>query len=108
MSSKKVTNDDGGSAVAADFTLHVKLSGDDVSGSPAAGTASPGTAYSLAAGTYAVSEDSYPSYIQSFSGDCNSKGSVTLAAGEEKTCTITNNDTGPTPSNPATLHVIKK
>ncbi|KKP69401.1 MAG: hypothetical protein UR67_C0007G0106, partial [candidate division CPR3 bacterium GW2011_GWF2_35_18] len=70
--------------------------------------ATPGTSYSLVAGTYVVSEDSYPSYLQSFSGDCDSNGSVTLVAGDDKTCTITNNDVAAIPETPATLHVIKR
>lgn len=98
---KQVVNNSGGSAAASSFNLHVKSSGTDVSGSPAAGATSPGTSYSLAAGTYVVSEDANSAYAQSFSGDCNSGGSITLASGEDKTCTITNNDIAPT------LHVIK-
>ncbi len=90
---KTVVNDDGGTAVVGDFDLYVKDSdGDDVTGSPAAGTASPGTSYSLVEGTYVVSEDSNSSYARSFSGDCDASGNVTLVAGDDKTCTITNND----------------
>ena len=87
---KRVINDDGGTATVSLFNLHVKLSGVDVSGSPTTGTATPGTSYSLVAGTYVVSEDSYPSYLQSFSGDCAWNGSVTLIAGDDKTCIVTN------------------
>lgn len=89
---KQVVNNNGGTATAGTFNLHVKLSGTDVSGSPAAGTVTPGRDYTLSAGTYVVSEDANTSYTQSFSGDCNSSGSVTLAAGENKTCTIINDD----------------
>ena len=103
-----MTNDDGGDATASDFTLYVKLSGNNVSGSPTAGAASPGTAYSLAAGTYAVSEDEDDSYAKSFSGDCNSRGSVTLAEGEEKTCTITNNDIEEESGNHVGIKVTKE
>lgn len=98
---KTVVNDNGGTATASQFNLHVKLTGTDVAGSPAAGIKAPGTPYSLAAGTYVVNEDSYPSYAQSFSGDCSSTGSVTLAAGDDKTCTITNNDIAATTVAPA-------
>ncbi len=89
---KQVVNDNGSTSVASNFNLHVRLSGIDVSGSPAAGIVAPGTSYSLAAGTYVVSEDPNSAYAQSFSGACNSSGSVTLAAGDNVTCTITNND----------------
>jgi hypothetical protein len=91
---KQVVNNSGGSATASSFNLHVKLSGTDVTGSPAPGAATPGTSYSLTAGTYIVSEDANASYTQSFSGDCNSSGSVTLASSADKTCTITNDDIG--------------
>jgi hypothetical protein len=89
---KQVVNNDGGTSVASSFTLHVKLSGTDVSGSPAAGAGAPGTSYSLAPGTYTVSENTNASYSQSFSGDCNSSGNVTLASGDNKTCTMINDD----------------
>lgn len=98
---KQVVNNSGGSAAVSSFNLHVKLSGTDVAGSPAAGAGAPGTSYSLAAGTYVVSEDANAAYAQSFSGDCNSSGSVTLASGEDKTCTITNDD------RPGSITVIK-
>ncbi len=89
---KQVVNNSGGTATASLFNLHVKLSGTDVSGSPAAGTASPGTSYSLSAGTYVVSEDANANYTKAFSGDCDSSGNITLSAGDNKTCTITNNN----------------
>ena len=90
---KQVVNDNGGTKAAADFTLHVKSGGTDVAGSPAAGSAS-GTVYTLASGTYVVSENTPPAgYAQTgISGDCAADGSVTVVAGVQKTCTITNND----------------
>ncbi len=47
------------------------------------------------AGTHVVSETASPptsmaNYTATFSGDCNSAGSVTLIAGDNKTCVITN------------------
>jgi len=89
---KNVVNDNGGTATASLFNLHVKQAGVDVTGSPAAASGSPGTAYALAAGTYAVSEDSNAAYAVTFSGDCDATGSITLNSGEDKTCTVTNND----------------
>jgi len=80
----------GGTAAPSLFNLHVLLSGIDVSGSPAAGAASPGTTYVLLAGDYAVSEDANTSYTRTFSGDCDSSGNVALAANDSKTCTVTN------------------
>ena len=87
---KTVANINGANTNAANFNLHVKLSGTDVAGSPAAGVVTPGRSYSLSAGTYVVSEDANASYAQSFSGDCDAGGSVAVASGETKTCTITN------------------
>jgi hypothetical protein len=94
---KQVINNNGGTATASLFNLHVKLSGIDVAGSPAAGLISPGRSYTLAPGAYAVSEDANVSYAQSFGGDCDSNGNITLAAGDNKTCVIINNDIGSTP-----------
>ena len=88
-----VINDNGRKAVAASFSLHVKASGNDVAASPAPGAESPGTAYTLPAGAYVVSEDVYYNeYTQSFSGDCDLKGNITLAPGDNKTVTVTNDD----------------
>jgi len=99
---KHVVNDNGGAKTAADFELHVKSSGSEVSGSPAAGSET-GTVYTLTVGTYVVSEDAAATgYAQTgFSGDCSSTGTVTVGAGAERTCTITNDDVA------AQLTVIK-
>jgi hypothetical protein len=104
---KQVVNNNGGTATPSLFNLHVKLAGTDVSGSPAVGIVAPGTSYVLSAGTYVVSEDANASYSSSFSGACNASGSVTLVAGDNVTCTITNDDIA-VPSALATLHVIKR
>lgn len=85
---KTVINDNGGTAVASDFTMNV--AGTNVSSSSFAGSAA-GVDVTLDAGSYAVTETSLPSYLQSGSGDC----SGTIAAGETKTCTITNDDVAP-------------
>lgn len=87
-----VVNGTGGTAVPSGFNVHVKNNRVDVSGSPAAGAVTPGTSYSLSAGTYVVSEDANTSYTQSFAGDCDSSGNITLSAGDDKTCTIVNTD----------------
>jgi hypothetical protein len=94
---KHVVNDNGGTSGAADFNLHVKDSADaDVNGSPAAGSET-GTVYTLNDGdTFTVTEDDpAPGYSQSYSGDCDANGDVTVAAGTQKTCTITNDDIAP-------------
>ena len=94
---KRVANGSGGTLLAPAFNLHVKLAGVEVSGSPAAGMVTPGNTYILTANTYVVSEDTNASYSQSFSGDCDSVGSVTLTAGQDKTCTVNNSYIPPAP-----------
>lgn len=95
---KVVINGSGGTGrgtlTPSDFMLHVKDSlGVDVSGSPVPGTSTPGTSYTLSAGTYTVSEDTNVSYVRTFTGtDCDANGTVTLAQGDNKTCTIVNTD----------------
>ena len=86
---ESVINGNGGTAIASDFTVHVKSGGTEVSGSPAAGTTTPGTLYTLPAGTYALSQNAVTNYVQSFGGDCDASGTVTLAAGADKSCAIT-------------------
>ena len=101
---KTVINNNGGVATASSATIHVKSGLADVAGSPQAGAVSPGTAYSLAAGTYVVSENPLVGYNAAFSGDCDSSGSITLLAGVDKTCTITNDDIAP---GPGSINVVK-
>jgi hypothetical protein len=98
---KTVINDNGGTAVASSATIHVKSGSSDVAGSPQAGAGSPGTSYTLGANTYNVSENAFAGYSTTFSGNCNSSGNVTLAVGDNKTCTITNNDI------PASITIVK-
>lgn len=87
---KQVVNTNGGTTTPANFSIHVKTSGSDVSGSPSIGIVAPGTLYSLSPGTYTIDEDLNSSYVKSFSGDCDSNGNITLAVGDNKTCTIIN------------------
>jgi uncharacterized repeat protein (TIGR01451 family) len=102
---KHVVNDDGGTAAADDWSMHVRSGGSDVAGSPFPG-AEAGTAMTLQAGVYDVSEsDGAPGYTASFSGACNASGQVTLRAGDDKTCTVTNDDGQAPPT--ATLRVVK-
>lgn len=79
-----VTNDNGGTKVVADFPLKV-------------GTVSitSGTQSGFNVGTYVLTESGSLGYVATFSGDCDSSGNLTLALGEVKTCTITNDDIAP-------------
>ena len=95
-----VDNNSGGTAVASSFSAHVRQNGAEVAGSPQAGVGAPGRPYTLTPGTYAVTADGVPGYEPRGSGACSAAGSVTLALGEEVTCTITVDDI------PATLRVV--
>jgi hypothetical protein len=75
----------GGTAVPTDFNISVSSGSFSTS---TVGTSTPGTAYSLLAGTYTVSEAANSSYTKTFSDDCNSSGQVDMNA--DKICTITN------------------
>jgi RHS repeat-associated protein len=91
---KHVDNEDGGSAVASNWTMQV--SGPTPLTFP--GTSS-GTTNTVQPGTYTVTETGGPAgYTLSYSGHCDSSGNVTLAAGESKTCTLTNDDPAPSGS----------
>ncbi|MDF2685849.1 MAG: hypothetical protein K0S55_1030 [Clostridia bacterium] len=104
---KVVINDDDGTLAAADFDIHVKKAGVDVLSSPSPGEGAPGTRYVLEPGVYTISEDVIVGYTAEFSGDINRNSRVRLAAGDNKTVIITNNDI-PTfiPSNAAALYII--
>ena len=83
---KTVMNDYGGTLEVSDFNLYVD-------GSPV----TSGVAVSLPGNqTYQASEDEVAGYVAGdWGGDCASDGTVTLAIGDNKTCTITNSDVQP-------------
>jgi hypothetical protein len=92
---KVVTNDNGGTKTTSDFPLTasgpVTISG--VSGSSAV------TGRSVNAGTYALTEQTQTGYTASSwscSGGTQSGANITLGLGGSATCTISNNDVGPT------------
>ena len=93
---KHVVNDDGGGATAAGWSIHVKSGVNEVATSPQNGSEA-GTVYTLNAGTYDVSETGGPGgyTFDGFTGNCNASGSVTVPAGGNVTCTLTNNDNTP-------------
>lgn len=79
---KTVMNDNGGIAVVSNFPLFVN-----------AVPVVSGVSNELNAGNYTASETNLPGYTASvWGGHCAANGSVTLAPGDNKTCTITNND----------------
>ena len=82
---KVVINDQGGTKVATDFPLFVGQT-----------SVTTGVQGAFNAGSYAVSETNSAGYgAPVFSGDCDAQGNVTLAVGDVKSCTITNNDIAP-------------
>ncbi len=96
---KEVINDNSGTSTAAAFTLSATGIGISTTlfanGSATAtlqfnGNAT-GTRFILAPGTYFVTEATSSGYSGSFSAAC----AGTIAAGETKTCTVTNNDIAP-------------
>jgi hypothetical protein len=91
---KNVTNDNGGTKGASDWTLTVSSSNGGSGTGSAAGAGSPGTVYTLEVGKqYSVSESVLPGgYSQSSSGDCTIASAV---VGSSYTCTITNDDDAP-------------
>ncbi len=82
---KTVTNDNGGTKIVSDFPLFV----DDT-------PVVSGVATSFEVGAYTASESSSFGYAASvWGGDCAEDGSVNLNFGDNKTCTITNDDIAP-------------
>lgn len=81
---KNVINDNGGTATASNFEFFI-----------GGLRVNPGTRYAFVPGTYAVSElmPSGSRYLASpWGGSCTASGNVTLTAGVDANCTITNND----------------
>ena len=81
---KIVVNDNGGTLEAGDFPLFVNGVG-----------VTSGVEIPVSAGTHTVSENNEAGYIATFGGDCDVNGNITLALGEVKSCTITNDDISP-------------
>lgn len=77
---KHVVNDNNGTKNVSDFTLYVNTT-----------VVVSGESNEYVPGTYVISEDEDANYTATFSSDC-AGGTITLLAGENKTCVITNND----------------
>lgn len=94
---KVVVNNDSGNKVISNFPLFVDST-----------SVTSGASNTFSAGTYTVSETVDSHYTQTFSGDCDSTGSITLYPGDNLVCTITNDDiasrttTGSIPTNRVT------
>jgi hypothetical protein len=86
----EVIKDDGGTAVAGDWT--VEVTADNPSASSFPGAEAPGTTITIDAGPYSVdATGGPPGYEKSFSGDCAGD----LDVGESAVCTITFDDIEP-------------
>jgi hypothetical protein len=85
---KVVNNTHGGNHVAADFLLYA-------SGNDATTQLTTGVPKNVAVGSLFVNEQGVTGYQAAFSGDCDVSGQITLAAGDNKQCTITNTDLQP-------------
>ncbi len=83
---KTVINDNGGTATASQFTLD--SGGTNDTPDNFAGAEAPGTDVTLDAGSYNVTESGPSGYAASFSSEC----SGSIANGQTKTCTVTNDD----------------
>ena len=83
---KHVVNLDGGQKVASEFSM--TINGVNVLGTSTFPGDEAGTTRTVATGVYNVTEVQLPGYTASYSTDC----AGTIAYGETKTCTITNDD----------------
>ncbi len=96
---KTLTNDNGGNAALADFTL--TASGGPTTPVSGVNGATTVTSRRVLAGTYTLGETSafsfgYTASAWTCPGETLAVSNVTLSNGEVRTCTITNNDIAPT------------
>ena len=82
---KEVVNNDGAIGTPSNFTM--TLDGNPVP---------EGTQIVLSPGTYTVGETGPFGYEGTIGGDCATDGTITLVLGDDKSCTITNDDIAPT------------
>lgn len=78
---KTVVNNSGGAKVISDFSLLIDSS-----------SVLSGVASTTTVGLHTVSEAPDSAYAPTIGGDCAADGRITLALGDVKTCTITNDD----------------
>ncbi|TAL49550.1 hypothetical protein EPN83_00185 [Patescibacteria group bacterium] len=81
---KVVVNNNGGAKTVSDFPLFVN-------GQPVVSA----QANQFAPGQYTVSETNQMGYTATIGGDCDAQGNVTLSSGDNKICTVTNDDVAP-------------
>jgi Prealbumin-like fold domain len=86
---KDVINNDSGQATASQFTMTI-TGVTATGGNSFPGAESPGTTKQVTPGSFGVTEVGPSGYVPTFIG-CTG----TIALGQTKTCTVTNNDVGP-------------
>src|SRR5213075_3369397 len=86
---KVVVNNNGGSLAAASFSGTITGAVIATGGNTWSGAATDRTL--TAVGNYSVAENAHPGYDATFSAECGG----TIALGETKTCTVTNDDQPP-------------
>ena len=84
-----VVNNNTGTKKPGDFSIAVDTQG-----------VMNGVATTFPTGSHIVSQTADPNYTTTITGDCDSQGNVILSNGEQKTCTITNDDIPPVPPVP--------
>jgi uncharacterized repeat protein (TIGR01451 family) len=97
---KVVVNDDGGTKTPGQFQMTVHNKGAALPSF--AGEGDPGTSVGVQPGSYSVSEGAHAGYADTYSAAC----AGTVAIGETKTCTVTNDDIAPTLK--VVKHVVNK
>jgi hypothetical protein len=90
----QVVNDNGGTATAASFIVHVRR-GIDVPGSPAPGNQQGQDYIGVPVGDYTVTGAAASGYTAQTGGACAAGGAITLGQGDEPTCLVTFNDVAP-------------
>lgn len=78
----------GGSAHASEFALKIKKSGPVDTGS-VTGSGNTVIFSSLTPGSYTITSSGPSGYRGTWSGDCNSKGELSIGIGTEAKCTLT-------------------
>jgi len=102
---KNVINDDQGEAQASDFNFTLDYLDANGATSTSFSGNGQGTTFTVEQGAYKVTEDADEGYATTYAGDCEG----TITAGQNLTCTVTNNDLPIIPSDVATgtIRIIK-
>lgn len=92
---KTVINNNGGTKVVSSFPLFID-----------GGSVTSGVANTTTTGLHTVSETADSGYTATIGGDCAANGTITLSAGDVKTCTITNDDIAAAASSGGSLSYV--